>query len=252
MTTQIDWNDGSGDKIYLSYSASEGNQNVAVSSDANTGLSRSKEIQFKVVAGGQTITKTLTVEQEGRPPYDSKVEYIATNADAYIDLGIRCNAATDAIFVDFQATTEVKQARLFARNATNSPCQIYVNGSLGYGFRQGSSWAAVPVGSTVGLNRHTWLCDYYNKVNVVDGVSYNMSAASTGTGTSNWFLVGPYTSNNRFKGRIYAAKIYRSGELIMDLIPVRVGTTAYMYDKIGKSLLGNAGTNAFTYGNDIT
>lgn len=251
MTTQIPWDDGSGDKIYLTYSGTDGNQNVAVSSDPNTGNnSRTKDITFSVVSGGP-VSKTLTVQQDGKP-YDSKVEYIATNADAYIDLGIKCNAATDAIYVDFQATTEVKQARLIARNATNSPCQIYVNGSLGYGFRQGSSWAAVPVGSTVGLTRHTWLCDYYNKVNVVDGVSYNMSAASTGTGTSNWFLAGPYTNNNRYKGRIYAAKIYRSGELIMDLIPVRVGTTAYMYDKIGKQLLGNAGTNAFTYGNDVT
>ncbi len=67
MVTQIPWGDGSGEKIYLTYSASEGNQTVSVTSDAHTGyVERTKDITFTVVAGQTTITRTLTVSQRGK------------------------------------------------------------------------------------------------------------------------------------------------------------------------------------------
>lgn len=64
MVTQIDWGDGSGDKITLTYSATSGNQTVLVSSVANAGANpRSKDIKFIAVVGGTTIERTLTVTQ---------------------------------------------------------------------------------------------------------------------------------------------------------------------------------------------
>ena len=67
MVTEVPWGDGSGEKIYLSYSASEGNQTITVTSDAHTGyVSRTKDIVFTVVAGQTTISRTLTVSQEGK------------------------------------------------------------------------------------------------------------------------------------------------------------------------------------------
>lgn len=67
MTTQVDWGDGSGDKITLSYSASEGNQVVSVTSDAHTGyVERSKDIVFRVSVGDTNISQTLTVKQSGK------------------------------------------------------------------------------------------------------------------------------------------------------------------------------------------
>lgn len=67
MVTTIPWGDGSGDNIYLTYSASEGNQTVQVTSDAYTGyIDRTKSITFTVNAGGTTITKTLTVNQSSK------------------------------------------------------------------------------------------------------------------------------------------------------------------------------------------
>ena len=67
MTTAISWGDGTSDKINLTYSASEGNQTVTVTSDAHTGyIERTKDIVFTAVAGGTTISKTLTVVQNGK------------------------------------------------------------------------------------------------------------------------------------------------------------------------------------------
>ena len=66
MTTQVDWSDGSGQKIYLTYDASEGNQTIQVSSDALVGGgTRTKDIIFSISAGGTSISRTLTVVQSG-------------------------------------------------------------------------------------------------------------------------------------------------------------------------------------------
>ena len=67
MTTQVPWNDGTGENIYLTYGASEGNQIIQVSSDAHTGyINRTKDIVFSVSTGSNTITATLTVVQSGK------------------------------------------------------------------------------------------------------------------------------------------------------------------------------------------
>lgn len=68
MTTSLSWNDGTTDKLYLTYGASEGNQTISVTSDAHTGyIERSRDVVFQVIAGGgTTITRTLTVTQSGK------------------------------------------------------------------------------------------------------------------------------------------------------------------------------------------
>lgn len=62
MVTTIPWGDGSGDNIYLTYSASQGDQTILVSSDANNGAFRQKEITFVSTVGN--ISRILTVLQE--------------------------------------------------------------------------------------------------------------------------------------------------------------------------------------------
>jgi hypothetical protein len=50
--------------------------------------------------------------------------------------------------------------------------------------------------------------------------------------------------------KLYYCKVWQSGTLLHDLIPVRVGQVGYMYDRVSGELFGNAGTGAFTLGND--
>ena len=50
--------------------------------------------------------------------------------------------------------------------------------------------------------------------------------------------------------KIYSFKITNSSnEVVMDLVPVRDGTTGYMYDTVSGELMTNTGT--FLYGSDI-
>ena len=72
--TSINWNDGSGDKIYVDPGSGTGNGTVQISSDPNTSTSsRSKDITFSAPGpGGISLMDTVTVTQEGRtapPPY---------------------------------------------------------------------------------------------------------------------------------------------------------------------------------------
>ena len=60
-----------------------------------------------------------------------------------------------------------------------------------------------------------------------------------------------YKEHNNFTGKIYNVKISQGDEIVMDLIPVRVGTTGYMYDTVSGELFGNAGTGEFILGSDI-
>lgn len=76
MITTVDWDDGSGDKIYISADAFGGNQNVLVSSDANAGSARTKNVSFQ--ANG--ITRVLTVNQAGIPQQHT----VQINPSAYI------------------------------------------------------------------------------------------------------------------------------------------------------------------------
>lgn len=61
VTTEIPWDDGSGDKIYLTRNASKGDQVVQVSSDANSGAARTKVVTF--TSGVGNIQRQLTINQ---------------------------------------------------------------------------------------------------------------------------------------------------------------------------------------------
>lgn len=67
MTTQVDWNDGTGEKITLTYTAAQGAQTISVSSPAHAGYeARTRTITFTTTAGSPTATATLQVTQSGK------------------------------------------------------------------------------------------------------------------------------------------------------------------------------------------
>jgi len=69
MVTEILWGDGTSDKIYLTYTAASGSQTIMVSSDANAGPARTKDITFVSSVGN--ISRVLTVSQETNMNYVS-------------------------------------------------------------------------------------------------------------------------------------------------------------------------------------
>jgi hypothetical protein len=54
-----------------------------------------------------------------------------------------------------------------------------------------------------------------------------------------------------FKARIYSFVASVNGTILRDFIPVRKGTTGYMYDKVSGQLFGNSGSGNFILGPNI-
>lgn len=51
--------------------------------------------------------------------------------------------------------------------------------------------------------------------------------------------------------KIYDLKLWKSGKIKLDLVPVRVGDEGFMYDKVSGRLLGNSGSGRFVLGPDL-
>jgi len=52
------------------------------------------------------------------------------------------------------------------------------------------------------------------------------------------------------KAKVYSFIIQLNDKIVFNAIPVRVGTTGYLYDKVSGQLFGNAGTGDFILGPD--
>lgn len=101
---------------------------------------------------------------------------------------------------------------------------------------------------TIDTSRHVFVLDAVNGTATVDGgLAINVGTFTTNTTTMFLFTISTGgTLMAKSIMRLYSLKISNR----MDLIPVRVGTTGYMYDRVSRQLFGNAGTGDFIVGPD--
>ena len=121
-----------------------------------------------------------------------------------------------------------------------------------YGYANGIASSGIQWGGGAKNVIHTVVVNEQGAV--VDGVGYRVSPNKGTANTTNIaiFARGSYGGNVVNIGQqFYYFKIRRNGVLERDFVPVRVGTTGYMYDKVSKQLFGNAGSGNFILGNDI-
>lgn len=243
-TQQIEWADGSGDKIYITSPDFSGNQQIAVSSDPNTGAARSKVVTFS--AGN--VSKTLTVEQAAGVPYDAEIEYLESNGTQSINTGIIV-ADKDTITVKAYFLTRNGDNHLLGAGSVNSNglwLEIYNNNK--WYVRFGSTASANTSGASVNTLYTLVLRKIYFSVNGTRKLVPNYSDMPSNA-LCLWKNgpAGVVFAN----ARIYSLKITdNDGNDRIDLIPVRVGQTGYMYDRVSKQLFGNDGTGSFILGQD--
>ena len=185
-------------------------------------------------------------------PYDAEIEYLESSGTQYIDV-LFWMTNTTTIYIKFETT--------------------YLTGSNAYGifgYRKAAMNNAFSLMQT-NNNGQNFRWDYGVSLNIIKPVSSGWHIASTngnkmdldGTIAGNGSLPNPVGSIYLFainqSGTVFipsehlkisSFKLYRSGSLTLDFIPVRVETTGYMYDKISGQLFGNAGTGNFILGPD--
>ena len=188
-------------------------------------------------------------------PYDAQVEYIQCNSGAYIDTLIK-------------NTSNVKFNLEFTLPVYNNgywPFGSRVSGTskaLGFFTYQDGGYSRYYFGannqSASQLQAGRYVLDNENSRNVlrVNGSNYITVTSSSWTSDLNFYL---FTLNNNGSTanpgdglRFHGGKIWSSGNLVRDYIPVRKNGVGYLYDKVSGELFGNANlSGSFTYGNDV-
>lgn len=187
-------------------------------------------------------------------PYDAQVEYLeitgGTN-DPYINTSIYLDTS------NFEVGYEILSEKFFWG---------YVRQGNGAG-----TWLGVE-GKTVffgNYNSRTFTAPTINSTDNVIKYASQSGFTANGTFTSKTLLLGNnsiantplyifgrYNFQNGTIDTNAAAKlksfyVKNNGELVLDMIPVRVGQVGYMYDKVSGQLFANAGSGSFILGNDI-
>ena len=190
-------------------------------------------------------------------PYDAEVEYLESTGTQRIDTGIVPQRTTGVILRGTYTAKVSGQQICAARTGTGGGNRFFVaadRNGVGLRYSMGNSQYAfvydIGVPHIYELNREgTGRC-YIDDALVT---TFNVSDYSVAAQKNLMLFAtsGYEPSYGYSKARIWYVKIYNGSTLVRDLIPVRVGTTGYLFDRISWTLFGNAGTGSFLYGADL-
>jgi len=191
-------------------------------------------------------------------PYDAEIEYLRGTGTQYIDTGYT-PVIGDSIYCEFMldvAASTIYHQALYSAGTGNYQVIFLIaqtpNGISGVYIKHFASGAAAI------LNYYTSVNTWYTLTVTSAGVSTignhtitsNPKAEIDGNEKTLW-LWKRRNNTSPFNGRIRRFYIKNNGVMKLDLIPVRKGTTGYMYDKVSGKLFGNAGTGEFILGLDL-
>lgn len=187
-----------------------------------------------------------------------QVEYLESTGTQYIDIGIIPDANT-GIYIG--ACTLTADDTYFCGQRNDANQTRWGIGTLlqsdllklYYGYNVGSSNYTITGGNALVdclLNykdNKTFFCELLSSP-----VSLNSLAFTPLNSIAIFTNKGYRSPDLLWNGRIYYVKVTQGSEIIMDLIPVRVGQVGYLYDIISENLYGNEGTGDFIIGQDIS
>lgn len=185
-------------------------------------------------------------------PYDAEVEYLESTGTQYIDTGIY-GSNNSKVEVDLQLLELGESKAVFGcYSATNIGLYLYQAGGSSVGKWQfGFGWNAN--NGTTDTNRHFFVFDNF-KVKI-DGTIILSVTPRNFTTTHTLLMFNMHNNSGGIYSatgmRLFSCKLYNGDTLVRDLIPVRVGTVGYMYDKVSGKLFANKGTGNFILGPDV-
>ena len=190
------------------------------------------------------------------------VEYIESHGTEWIKIPMAASSACD-ISCDFMRTT-FSQSAPFGGGDGNMSNEILVvptstATNTNWTYRSGGSQNLAAF-SASHMSRHTirWI----HNAAVLDSVEYNNITGSSAFSATRDYM-GLFCSLRNgdtapifiFIGRVYSSQ-FANATTTMPLLPIRVGSgttwEGAMMDVLTRRIYRNAGTGAFTYGNDIS
>ena len=186
-------------------------------------------------------------------PYDAEIEYLESDGNQYINTEINCNSQY-ILEVEVQGTTST-EGILGARISMSSSMHtlVFPGGSQANQIRYSCGASASNIYVNIDFQKFNLYKGNYNKLYI------NGTLAGTSSNSTIFTLNFPYylfalningSVSNLGPKKIKMCKIWNGESLLLDLIPVRIGQTGYMFDKVSKKLLSNQGTGNFILGPD--
>ena len=196
----------------------------------------------------------------GTLPYDAEIQYIESTGTQWINTGYYPNKNSKIRVV--WMPVEITNSGYFGSRSIDSSttslsrmtCTTFSNGSQFAFAMSYNGWVSDRFSLTAG---NLYECTAENGNYSCNATKYTSTVLSSFS-TGQPFLLSRYYTGSDSAGyfnskiRIYIFQVWESGELILNLIPVRVGQVGYMYDKVSEELFGNDGTGTFTLGLDVT
>ena len=200
------------------------------------------------------LANTLVYQSGGGPtppplPYDAEIAYLqCTGINQYIDTGQTIDFQNHDYDFSFVAEyTDVSGRQLMG---DGQACFMGVNAGR-FELRYNSYYGSISANT-----EHTWRKTFVSKISYeyIDGTQVgSVDRSGLTPQLSKIFLFttygGPTTLYSMAK--LKSAKLYVDSVPVFDMIPVRVGSVGYMYDRVSGTLFGCASSGTFTLGPDI-
>jgi hypothetical protein len=180
------------------------------------------------------------------------VEWIQTDGSAYIDTGLEMADGHEVRAEHYFKRATTRQ--LMGSNASRQYYGVSADGYVEFGLL-GTNKSTVSVDEA-----KKYLISYEasggnNTGSIYEGNTLLWSSSGAYYGFSNSFKIFRLSTNPGLPfvagNKIASFKHIASGETIQSLLSVRVGTEGAMMDVLTRRIYRNAGTGAFTYGNDL-
>lgn len=203
-------------------------------------------------------------------PYDAEIEYLESTGTQYVDTGVVPSVPSDTVYCKMASTaTTYPSSTPLSRNAFFGVLDGYGSNDFGariswyagyYGVETNNRVVAStePIQANGKLGKVTeWTLGASERKVVYDGSTTTTSNVVTTSHTysgSAWIFGANGTGTGGgglLACRVYAYKFWRNGVLLQDFIPVRIGQTGYLFDRVSGQLFGNAGSGKFVIGPDV-
>jgi hypothetical protein len=220
-----------GTKITKAYLGSIELKNIAIGdelllSSEPSPLPYDAEIEFLESTGTQYIQLSLSVSKTSYFEVGGTIIPLHPNNNTYGVFGANPDRQMRAEFYSYYSSTDKNTyASMVGGNPNNGGWTLKVGEKADFAI------------ST------TFVKDYNTTKELIRPLTDNITG---------FRIFAYYKNNSRYPVRFCEFYIKVDDTKVYDFIPVRVGTTGYMYDKVSKTLFGNAGTGNFVLGNDIT
>lgn len=205
------------------------------------------------------LRRRMMGKSGGSIPYQ-RIEYLQGDGSAYIETGVPGNndnleiaidcylySYNEGIFGNLYSSynsTALRTRRISSEN--------YFEKTLNTRNSSNSGTEGITLAPFTENTRYSIVS---NKQGVTINGTFYDSTDYSNSGSNNTRTIKLYTATynhaNISNMKCYSFSIKNNWTLILNFIPVRIGTTGYMYDTVSGELFGNAGTGDFILGPDI-